>query len=53
MSINSQKMVQARYRNTGVTRYNGNPFIEALPPSLDDKKDIGDSLRCHIETHCG
>ena len=49
MSINSQKMVQARYRNTGVTRYNGNPFIEALPPILDAKKDIGDSLRCHIE----
>ena len=49
MSINSQKMVQARYRNTGVTRFNGNPFIEALPPSLDAKKDIGDSLRCHIE----
>ena len=49
MSINSQNMVQARYRNTGVNRFNGNPFIEALPPSLDNNKDIGDSLRCHIE----
>ena len=48
MAINSQKMVQARYRNTGVSRYNGNPFIEALPPILDIK-GIGDSLRCHIE----
>ena len=48
MSINSQNMVQATYRNTGVTRYNGNPFIEALPPILDIK-GIGDSLRSNIE----
>ena len=41
-------MVQARYRKTGVVRYNDNPFIEALPPILDIKS-IGDSLRSHIK----
>ena len=46
--MNSQRMVQARYRKTGVTRYNGNPFIEALPPILDIK-GIRDSLRSNIE----
>ena len=48
MSITSQKMVRATYRDTGVARYKGNPFIEALPPILDIK-GIGDSLRSHIE----
>ncbi len=46
--MNSQKMVQAIYRKTGVGRYDGNPFIEALPPILDIK-GIRDNLRSDIK----
>lgn len=31
-------MVQAVYRDPGVSQYQGNPFIEALPPILDTRK---------------
>ena len=30
-------MVEARYRDTGLAQYAGNPFIEALPPILERK----------------
>ena len=49
MSITSQNMVQAIYRETGTSRYYGNPFIEALPPLILDVKIIGDSLRSHVK----
>ncbi|WP_245589975.1 ATP-binding protein [Desulfonatronum lacustre] len=33
-----ERMVKAVYQNTGVDRFKGNPFIEALPPILDLQK---------------
>jgi GTPase SAR1 family protein len=40
-------ILTARYRKTGVTHYDGNPFIEALPPlqsSLDEARNMRGSL---------
>jgi Cdc6-like AAA superfamily ATPase len=36
-------MVKAEYRSTGVSRYDGNPLIEALPPILD-RSQLRDGL---------
>ncbi len=41
-------MVSAVYRETGVPSYQGNPFIEALPPILE-RKQLRDGLGGSIE----
>jgi hypothetical protein len=41
------KYVHAKYRETGVSRYKGNPFVEALPPIMDIK-GIRNSLRSSV-----
>lgn len=41
-------MVSAVYRETGVPSYQGNPFIEALPPILE-RKQLRDGLGGTIE----
>lgn len=40
--------VKAEYSETGVRQYNGNPFIEALPPILSVKQ-AGSSLKGRVE----
>lgn len=42
-----QGMVQAMYSDTGVSQYQGNPLIEALPPILD-KRQLRDGLSGQI-----
>ena len=40
--------VLADYRETGISRYNDNPFIEALPPILEPKSVI-EALRSRVD----
>lgn len=40
-------MIQAVYRDTGVSQYDGNPLIEALPPILD-RSQLKDGLSSQI-----
>lgn len=42
--MNSYVRINAVYRPTGITRFDGNPFIEALPPLEDTKRAILDRL---------
>jgi hypothetical protein len=42
--------VRAEYSETGVRQYNGNPFIEALPPILSVKQ-AGSNLKGRVEYH--
>jgi hypothetical protein len=42
--------VTASYQPTGVKRYDGNPFIEALPPILSVKQ-VGRSMKGQVEFH--
>lgn len=42
--MNGYVRINAVYRPTGITRFDGNPFIEALPPLEDTKKAILDRL---------
>jgi hypothetical protein len=37
---NRTKIISASYRKTGVRRFEGNPFIEALPPLPSTKSDF-------------
>jgi len=38
--INEPFLIQANYRDPGVSHYRGNPFIEALPPLKATKKEF-------------
>ena len=40
-------MVQAIYNDTGISQYQGNPLIEALPPILD-RRQLKDGLSGQI-----
>lgn len=42
--------VTASYQSTGVKRYDGNPFIEALPPILSVAQ-AAKSIKGHVEFH--
>ena len=44
----SSNIVLADYRETGIPRYNDNPFIEALPPILEPKSVI-EALRSRVD----
>ena len=44
----SSNTISADYRETGIPRYNNNPFIEALPPILEPKSVI-DALRSRVD----
>jgi AAA domain/Tn7 transposition regulator TnsC len=39
----------AAYRKTGIRQYDGNPFIEALPPLVLSAKQVGSSLKGQID----
>lgn len=38
--MNTGTIVQASYRRTGISRFDGNPFIEALPPLPESKSAV-------------
>lgn len=40
--------IKAKYKETGVRQYNGNPFIEALPPILSVKQ-AGSNLKGKLD----
>lgn len=42
--MSNYTVIQAEYKSTGVRRYEGNPFIEALPPLEMSKEAILDRL---------
>lgn len=44
----SSNIILADYRETGIPRYNDNPFIEALPPILEPKSVI-EALRSRVD----
>ena len=44
----SSNTILADYRETGIPRYNNNPFIEALPPILEPKSVI-EALRSRVD----
>lgn len=50
MTIPSHYVI-ANYQATGIPKYDGNPFIEALPPILLDVSDARDSIKGKIEYH--
>ncbi|WP_196159503.1 AAA family ATPase [Reinekea sp. G2M2-21] len=42
--------VNAKYKNTGVSRYEGNPFIQALPPILSTER-VGKKIKGWVKYH--